>query len=124
MASIVVVKGPNEGDYYPLGRRTLVVGRAENLPIQIADEEVSRKHLQIRYDPATDRYHALDMKSANGVLVNGRRIDAEIELEEGDTIGIGGSLMAFSTKDFPDRTVAFEHYRRLGERGKPTMHHD
>jgi len=29
MASIIVMSGKNKGDYYPLGRRTTVIGRAE-----------------------------------------------------------------------------------------------
>ena len=47
MASIIVMTGEQEGDYYPLGQRTNVIGRAENLPIQILDERVSRKHMKI-----------------------------------------------------------------------------
>ena len=121
MASIIVVKGPNEGDHYPLGRRMLVIGRGENCPIQITDSQVSRKHLQIRHDADKDAYFALDMKSQNGVLVNGRKIDSETELQDGDTIEIGDSKLSFSVQDFPDRESAFDHYRKRGERSKATM---
>ena len=51
MASLIVSSGKQEGDYYPLGRRTNVIGRDEALFIQILDHMVSRKHLQIRFDP-------------------------------------------------------------------------
>ena len=106
MASILVVTGPNQGDYYPLGRRTIVVGRDEGCPIQIVDERVSRKHVQIRFDQADDRYHALDMKSG---------------LADGDVIAIGVSELMFMAVDFPDRETAFEHYRKRGERTKSTV---
>ena len=58
MASIIVISGESEGDYYPLGQRTTVFGRAESVPAQILDERVSRRHLQIRYEPANGRYYA------------------------------------------------------------------
>ncbi len=89
MASLIVTNGKQEGDYYPLGRRTNVVGRDEALPIQILDNMVSRKHLQIRFDPATKRYFAYDMKSRNGVYVNNRRVEDEVALKDGDVIMVG-----------------------------------
>ncbi|MHC4220566.1 MAG: FHA domain-containing protein, partial [Planctomycetota bacterium] len=48
MASILIVSGSSEGDYYLLGRQTVVVGRDDGCHIQIVDNAVSRKHLQIR----------------------------------------------------------------------------
>ena len=121
MASILVVTGPNQGDYYPLGHRTIVVGRDEGCPIQIVDERVSHKHVQIRFDQADDRYHALDMKSGNGTLVNDRRISEAVSLADGDVIAIGVSELMFMAVDFPDRETAFEHYRKRGERTKSTV---
>ena len=121
MASILVVTGPNQGDYYPLGHRTIVVGRDEGCPIQIVDERVSRKHVQIRFDQADDRYHALDMKSGNGTVVNDRRISEAVSLADGDVIAIGVSELMFMAVDFPDRETAFEHYRKRGERTKSTV---
>jgi len=121
MASILVVTGPNQGDYYPLGRRTIVVGRDEGCPIQIVDDLVSRKHVQIRFDQADGRYHALDMKSGNGTVVNDRRISEAISLADGDVIAIGVSELMFMAVDFPDRETAFEHYRKRGERTKSTV---
>ena len=121
MASILVVTGPNQGDYFPLGHRVIVVGRDEGCPIQIVDERVSRKHVQIRFDQADDRYHALDMKSGNGTLVNDRRISEAVSLADGDVIAIGVSELMFMAVDFPDRETAFEHYRKRGERTKSTV---
>jgi pSer/pThr/pTyr-binding forkhead associated (FHA) protein len=121
MPSIIIVSGPNEGDYYPLGKRPMVVGRDEALPVQILDELVSRKHLQIRHDDRNATYYALDMKSANGVLVNGRKIAGETALADGDEIEIGKSKIVFTTQDFKDRTSAMNHWRTRGERGKSTL---
>ena len=77
MASIIVATGPQKGDYYPLGHRTNVVGRDEALPIQILDEHISRKHMQIRFNSDKNEYYALDMKSKHGVSINGHKIENE-----------------------------------------------
>jgi len=120
MASIIVTSGDRKGDYYPLGHRTNVIGRVEALPIQILDDLVSRKHLQIRYDKDNDRYYALDMKSKHGVFINNRRIAEETALADGDEILIGQTTLLFTEKDFDDRESALSHYKKVGERARPT----
>jgi len=123
MACLTVVGGPSEGDYYPLGRRTMVIGRDEGVPIQVVDEMVSRKHCQIHceeVDGGERRYQVMDMNSANGVMVNGRRI-TDVWLADNDIIDIGNSKLMFSMKDFDDRESALNHYKKRGERDKNTM---
>ena len=56
MASIIIMTGQQKGDYYPLGRRTNVIGRDEALLIQVLDKHVSRKHMQIRFDEKKEQY--------------------------------------------------------------------
>ena len=122
MASLIITSGKQEGDYYPLGHRTNVVGRDEALPIQVLDNMVSRKHLQIRFDEATDRYYAFDMKSRNGVYVNNRKIEGETALEDGDVLLIGLTTMLFAERDFTDKDSALLHYKKVGERMRVTTY--
>lgn len=121
MPSILVVSGPSEGLYQPLGKRTIVIGRDEGCPLQVVDDRVSRKHVQIRYDEGTGQYIALDMKSANGMFINGRKIDAEIDLRDNDEIQIGNSKLVFSVQEFPDRTAAMNAYKQRGQKMRPTI---
>jgi pSer/pThr/pTyr-binding forkhead associated (FHA) protein len=121
MPSIIVVSGPNEGDYYPLGTRTMVVGRDEGCPIQITDERASRKHFQIRFDPATKKYSGLDMKSANGTWINGRKVESDVALEDNDEITVGTSKLVFTIQEFPDRESALNHWKQRGQRSRPTI---
>ena len=93
MASIIVIAGSLEGDYYPLGHRTNVIGRDESVPIQIIDQHVSRKHMQIRYEKPEDCYYALDMKSKHGVFINERKVNEEVVLSDGDWICIGDTTL-------------------------------
>jgi pSer/pThr/pTyr-binding forkhead associated (FHA) protein len=122
MASLIVTNGKQEGNYYPLGRRTNVIGRDEALPIQILDNMVSRKHVQVRFDQATNRYFAYDMKSRNGVYINNRRIEDEVALHDGDLIMVGMTCLLFADKDFKDKDSALLHYKKAGERMRVTTY--
>ncbi|UCD53071.1 MAG: FHA domain-containing protein [Phycisphaerales bacterium] len=122
MASLIITTGKQEGDYYPLGRRTNVVGRDEALPIQILDGMVSRKHLQIRFDEKKNRYYAFDMKSRNGVYVNNQKIEGEVPLKDGDVILVGLTSLLFADKDFKDKDSALLHYKKVGERMRVTVY--
>ena len=121
MASLIVTAGPNSGSYYPLGKRTNVVGRDEGLPIQLLDEHVSRKHLQIRYEKEKDQFVAVDLKSRHGVFINGNRIHADVPLQDNDLIDLGGSTLMFTLQDFPDRESALDYHKRCGERIRGTL---
>ena len=122
MASIIVTSGRNKGHLYPLGKRTNVVGRAEALPIQILDDLVSRRHMQIRFDQDTGKYHAFDMKSRHGVFINGSKISDETILADGDEIFIGQTRLVFTDQDFDDSESALQHYKKIGERMRPTLY--
>ncbi len=120
MASIVVISGEQEGEFLPLGRRISVIGRAENLPLQLLDELVSRKHLRIRFDETTGRYDAEDMDSRHGVFINHSRISQPTPLTDGDEILLGQTRLLFTTEDFEDRESALSHYKKVGERSRQT----
>ncbi len=122
MASLIITSGERQGDFYPLGRRTNVIGRDEALLIQILDGMVSRKHMQIRYDAEKNRYYAFDMKSRNGVFVNNHPIKGETPLTDGDVILVGLTALMFVDKDFTDRDSALLHYKKVGERMRVTVY--
>ena len=119
MASLTVVAGPNQGDYYPLASRTVVLGRDESATIQITDNRVSRKHIQIRSEHGN--HIALDLSSANGSFVNGRKLSGDCILTDGDEIHIGDSKISFSLADFTDRESAYNHWKQRGEKQKSTL---
>ena len=121
MASIIVTTGEHKGEYLPLGRRTNVIGRAEALPMQILDDMVSRKHLRIWYDENTNGHSAEDMNSKHGVFINNRKITEQTALSEGDQIRIGQTTLLFTAEDFDDAESALSHFKKIGERQRPTM---
>jgi len=121
MASLIVTSGDQKGEYLPLGKRTSVIGRAENLPLQILDNLVSRKHLRICFDDATHKYYAEDMHSKHGVFINKHKITDLTVLTDGDEILIGNVTLLFTDENFSDRESALSHYKKVGERKRSTI---
>jgi len=116
MATLFIAFGPKEGNWFPIQRKTLVVGRDEGLIAQVVAPGVSRKHFQISFDPDKECYRLLDMSSKNGVYLNNKRVTEETELKKDDLIRIGGALLLFSTEDFKDDKNALQFYRERGQR--------
>jgi pSer/pThr/pTyr-binding forkhead associated (FHA) protein len=121
MACLIVSSGPQEGLFLNLGKKTSVIGRDEAVPLQIEDERASRKHLQIRFDAATNSYLALDMKSSNGTLIGGRRIVTEVTLADGDEITIGDTKLLFTNEIPADKVSALAVIKKAGERRRSTL---
>lgn len=123
MATLIVMSGPGVDNYYPLGRRTTVVGRDEGVLVQILDPHVSRKHFQILYKPETELYYVLDMRSRHGTLVGGERVSADHEkpLCNNDIITAGGTTILFTTRDFPDARSALAYRKQVGQREETTL---
>lgn len=124
MATLFIASGAHEGRWFPLKKKSLVLGRDESLLGQIVDGGVSRKHLTVRYDAGSDSYLALDMNSKNGVFVNDERVDGESQLKDDDLIRIGDTLLLFITQDFEGDNNALNFYRQRGERVKDTYKMD
>jgi len=116
MAALVVTEGPAKGQKFALaGCRLAMVGRDAGCSFQIVDPELSRFHLQIRYAEDQDRHFAIDFQSKNGVMVNGRKIEAETLLHDRDVIAIGSTTIVYSTDDALDAQRVFEAWKKLGQ---------
>ena len=87
-AYLLVLAGPQFGEMFPLATgRALLLGRRDDADVQIRDDGVSRRHATIRVDGGTAA--VVDLGSANGTYVNGRRVP-EAQVEDGARIQIGG----------------------------------
>jgi hypothetical protein len=84
------------------GRRMLVgptgatLGRSRQSDIVVNDANVSRQHAEVR--PSGAGWVLVDLGSTNGSVLNGRRIDRPQELEPGDTIEVGTSVITFDVE--------------------------
>jgi len=116
MGSIIVTSGKQKGEYLPLGQRTSVIGRDEALSLQVLDALVSRKHLRIWFDRATNKYYAEDMHSKHGASINGHKITDSMALTDGDEILIGNTTLLYTDENLDSRDSALAHYKKRGER--------
>jgi pSer/pThr/pTyr-binding forkhead associated (FHA) protein len=73
-------------------RGRLVLGRSRTCDLMLPGVDASRRHAEIR--PLRGGFVLRDLDSTNGTFVNGERID-EHELEPGDCIQIGDSVVTF-----------------------------
>jgi len=64
------------------------LGRGGFCQMQISDPQLSRRHCQFSYEDG--HLYVEDMGSKNGTRVNGELIEGKVELEDGDTITVGG----------------------------------
>ncbi len=81
------------GRQYPLGAAATHIGRLSDNDIVLSDADVSRHHAAI-VETGTG-FMIMDLRSANGVEVQGQRIAASADLADGDHIRIGGHEFIF-----------------------------
>jgi hypothetical protein len=76
-----------------VGSEGATLGRSRKCDIVLDDQNVSRKHAELR--PRGGSWVLTDLGSTNGSSVNGRRIDGPTVVKSGDELEIGTSSMKF-----------------------------
>ncbi len=84
----------------PDGRRVVLdqdkvtLGRLPECELAVADAGVSRRHAEVRRE-ADNSWVVSDLGSTNGTKVNGLRISAPHQLQDGDEITVGSTTVRF-----------------------------
>jgi len=89
MPKLFILNGPHKGRSFPLKGNEISMGRSPNNDIQVEGVSVSRTHAKlIRKE---DKYVIQDLKSKNGVFINGEKLGpgVECEVSEGQLISLG-----------------------------------
>ena len=81
-----------DGERHPVDKRVMVLGRAQDCDIRLADPNVSRRHAEVRQEETS--YWIVDLGSTNGMEVNGRRL-RQAKLEDGDRVTLGSTDVVF-----------------------------
>ena len=76
--------------------KVITIGRGRESNIVINDAKISRIHLQIVQDD-NGNCSVVDLNSANGTFVNGRRIRGEFYLQSSDTVMIGDTFLPWQS---------------------------
>jgi DNA-binding response OmpR family regulator len=89
----------------------LVLGRAEECDLVVADQRVSRHHAQLRR--LGDGFGLLDLNSTNGTRLNGEIVPPLAEplpLKDGDVVELGSARFVYHD---PEATLDTEHFPHL-----------
>jgi len=81
-----------DGKEYTVPSTGIVLGRDASCDVVVAENEVSRRHAEIA--PTEQGYVVRDM-SANGVFVNGERVQGSQRLARSDVVRVGGEEFRF-----------------------------
>src|SRR5215472_3741237 len=88
---LVVVQGRSLSSSIKLGDGVTTIGRHDDCQLRIKSSQVSRKHCELFEKKGL--LLVKDLGSSNGTLVNGKRIQGQRVLEEGDELAIGPVLL-------------------------------
>ena len=117
---IVIFKGDAVENETRLAGRAIRLGRDPRNDIVLDDKSVSRFHAEVR--PEGDRYVIVDLKSRNGVWVNGQPAKGKVALHVGTPVTLGAFELALEddvgTGDYED-DPALVPVRRSTCRGGP-----
>lgn len=83
------------GQVYEVGKRAVLIGRSRECDLVLPDQNVSRRHAELRLKG--NSYVIVDLGSTNGVEVNGKRVRS-LELKNGDVITMGTTRVRFERK--------------------------
>ena len=89
---LVIVQGPGQGTTFELRPGELVAGRESEREIYLPSRRVSRKHCT--FTVTENRCIVRDLGSANGLLINGHRMEA-CELVDGTQVQVGDVVLVF-----------------------------
>jgi pSer/pThr/pTyr-binding forkhead associated (FHA) protein len=86
------ISGKYQGGEFPLRmNREIIIGRSSDLDMVLVEDMVSRRHAKISSTEAD--VFIQDMGSTNGTFVNGEKIAGRAQLQEGDRILVGTSII-------------------------------
>jgi two-component system, NtrC family, sensor kinase len=91
-ATLLVIRGADQGARFEIGPKLVLLGRGSRNDIRIGDTEVSRQHASIHFGDGT--FVLRDRDSANGTLVNGELVRTK-DLHDGDQLQVGRTVLLF-----------------------------
>ena len=116
MATIYIIKGPNDGDAFSIGEEVVTLGRGEECSITLKDEKASRVHLQISFNSESGEHMAEDMKSTNGTWCNGKAMTSAMPIGHGFELELGNTVIEYSSRTFDSNEAAKESRKLIKER--------
>jgi pSer/pThr/pTyr-binding forkhead associated (FHA) protein len=102
MVRLVISDNEGASTVVPLLRDEVTIGRKDGNTIRLTERNISRRHVQLIRVGGV--YKLRDLDSYNGVLVNGRRVEGESDLNAGDQIQLGDYTIVVEEEAAASRT--------------------
>jgi hypothetical protein len=96
---LVSIAGPAKGKTYVVGALGATIGRVPNIPVCIPDERLSREHARIEFRDGS--YWLSDLGSTNGTALNGTLLTQPQQLQSGDSIELGSTMLVATIEPSP-----------------------
>ena len=93
MASLLVQQKGKRAQVFEINRNNVLIGRGKDTQLLLPDISVSRHHCRVVQ--REDGYALKDLGSQNGTSVNGKVVQGECRLADGDKIQVGKFLLVF-----------------------------
>jgi two-component system cell cycle response regulator len=100
--ALVVMSGERVGVRVSV-QGNIVIGRDADAGLTLPDQGVSSRHAVVQ--DRGDSFAVVDLDSTNGIFVNGTKTQ-EAELENGDKITFGTTIVRFEVQDDADRAYS------------------
>ncbi|MCU0587963.1 MAG: FHA domain-containing protein [Syntrophobacteraceae bacterium] len=111
---LVILEPDGDTRAYPLSGDAVIIGRAHDVDLRLADAAVSRRHARI--EKRGNRFHVVRISETSPVLLNQREV-ADQQLLAGDEIQVGAYRISFVSDRDEDRRptqagIAVKHRKR------------
>ena len=113
LAQLVVLRGQQPGQRYPLGDHS-TIGRGSACRVVLDDERASRSHAVVQRVGDTT-WTLSDLGSRNGTLLNGAKVESNT-IRFGDRLQIGATVLLFSHADPLEERI--QHQQKLEAIGR------
>lgn len=88
---LVVTEGPLRGTTVPLGTSAVLIGRAPSCTLVLDDDYSSSQHARVFHQDG--QWFVEDLGSTNGTFVDNRRLNGAVQVQSGQPIRIGQSVL-------------------------------
>ncbi len=108
---LLCMTGPNKGKVYYLVGKRIIIGRGENVDIQIVDTKISREHAELSF--SENSYTISDLGAQNGVVVNDNKVKQK-KLVDAEKIVIGQTVFKYNVFNISENAVAVSEESESG----------
>ena len=99
----------NIGTRFPMQGPRMTLGRSPECDVCLESLGVSRRHAELR--EVGDTVTLYDLGSSNGTHLNEQRIQAPVELKDGDVVRLGAAVLKFCDRQSQDALLHERLYR-------------